>query len=764
MPFGVPLGLAFGLGAALMWGLTDVVATFAGRRIGSLRVVVGSHLLEMVVLGVLSPPCWARASRPTPESAVSAVLVGCAGTFAYLSFFTALRIGPLSVVSPITAAYGGLTVILAVVFRGEALSPQQALGAAVATGGVVLAGLVFDGGLRSARIAGAGVLVAVGGAARVLGDDGRERGSDPRDRLAAGPDRVADREHDRCVAGAARGRAAGRGRVGWRRCLEAPTPARRRGWALAVAAGLFDVVGLVSFAIGLERAETWLVGLASSFGPAVAVLVGVAVMGERLRRDAVAGARDPRARPWGGGARVGEWSRTVPADPRGGSTNAPADDPPANQRVKRGRNPTNRPRRAAPSTVDPPSGSRGLTGAPGRPPRRAPGPGGGSPRGIPGLKDSNRCSIVSRPMATLSPDVTAALATLEARWGAAAPRPVGRRRRRRGGRLARDGAPSERAGARPGSPARRGHRVDRLRRRSTRSSGPAACRARRASRSAATGRAARRRSPSGSRRRPRRTGSIVAWLDVGRSFDPVEAVARGVRLPWLVVVTPADLDEGLSIAGALLGGRAVDLLVIDLPARLGRSPKPAKVADRLHRLAALARRADILLVLLEPPGGGPSALGTAVAESAGLRLELARRAWIRLGRDVVGQRTEVVVARNRFGPPGRRVGLRILYADGDERDACLPRDDLLVETLVDTTNAPIPVPGKVRDATPPPAVATSPPRSRAGPPALRVVPDGARRPRRPAVDGRDRPRREPGGPRARRAAGDPARDGAPARA
>jgi drug/metabolite transporter (DMT)-like permease len=42
-------------------------------------------------------------------------------------------------------------------------------------------------------------------------------------------------------------------------------------------------VGLVSFGIGLERAETWLVGLASSFGPAVAVLVAVAFLGERLR-------------------------------------------------------------------------------------------------------------------------------------------------------------------------------------------------------------------------------------------------------------------------------------------------------------------------------------------------------------------------------------------------------------------------------------------------------------------------------------------------
>ena len=126
--------------------------------------------------------------------------------------------------------------------------------------------------------------------------------------------------------------------------------------------------------------------------------------------------------------------------------------------------------------------------------------------------------------------------------------------------------------------------------------------------------------------------------------------------------------------------------MLDLPGgRLARTDKPAKVADRLHRLAALARRAEILLLILDAPGlaGG---LATAVAESTGLRLELARRSWIRLGRDIVGQRTEALVARNRYGPPGRRATLRILYAEGGERDACLRRDDLLIDAPIPTAD------------------------------------------------------------------------------
>jgi chloramphenicol-sensitive protein RarD len=47
--------------------------------------------------------------------------------------------------------------------------------------------------------------------------------------------------------------------------------------------GVLDILGLVSFSYGLENAETWLVGLASSFGPAVTIVVAVALLGERLR-------------------------------------------------------------------------------------------------------------------------------------------------------------------------------------------------------------------------------------------------------------------------------------------------------------------------------------------------------------------------------------------------------------------------------------------------------------------------------------------------
>jgi RecA/RadA recombinase len=253
------------------------------------------------------------------------------------------------------------------------------------------------------------------------------------------------------------------------------------------------------------------------------------------------------------------------------------------------------------------------------------------------------------------------------------------------------------------------------------------------------------------------TGAIVAWLDLARSFDPVEAVARGVRLEWLVVITPETLDEGLAIGGTLLAGRSVDLLVLDLPGgRLAVTDRSAAIADRLGRLAALARRAETLFVVLEPPGLAGSLAG-AVAESTSLRLELARRSWIRLGRDIVGQRTDALVARNRYGPPGRRATLRILYADGGERDACLRRDDLLVDQLPDQHPAPaIQLERTPRDATAPSLPTTSPPPARKGA-SLRALPARPARPGRSSVGSGPGHRRGPGSQGPGRAAGDAAR-------
>ena len=138
-------------------------------------------------------------------------------------------------------------------------------------------------------------------------------------------------------------------------------------------------------------------------------------------------------------------------------------------------------------------------------------------------------------------------------------------------------------------------------------------------------------------------------------------------LRWLLVIRPADAQEGLSLAGALLSG------TLRGPAGGGPAGPAARHVSMIS--CAVSRPMPVVSVPGSSCWSRPRLAGSlraALAGSTGLRLELERRAWLRLGRDVVGQRTAVAVAKNRYGPPGRSVDLDIHYLTDGERVAGHP--------------------------------------------------------------------------------------------
>lgn len=281
----MPLGLLTGLAAAVSWGTLDLLSALASRRIGSLRVTTGMQLVGALLVWVAA--VVTRTPVPSdPFVIVGGTLVGLAGAGAYLTYFTGLRIGPIAVVSGMVSAYGGLTVVLAVLFRGEALTPLQAVGAALATAGVVLTGIAFDGGWRAARFASPGVAFAVVAlilfATMTIASDIVIERAPWLQLLMVG--RTANTLASIAIlvlATTALRRLAGPILEG----SEGDIDSRPERWVVGavVLAGTLDIIGLAFFAYGLEHAETWLVGLASSFGPAVTIIVAVALLGERLR-------------------------------------------------------------------------------------------------------------------------------------------------------------------------------------------------------------------------------------------------------------------------------------------------------------------------------------------------------------------------------------------------------------------------------------------------------------------------------------------------
>lgn len=277
----MPFGLLAGLGAALAWGTMDIGSALASRRLGSLSVTAGGQAAAAVLL-VAALVATGTPLPTDPGVIVLSALLGAAGAGAYLSYFTGLRIGPIAVVSGMVAAYGGLVVILAVFLRGETLTLLQAIGAALATIGVIMTGVAFDGGWRRTRFAGPGVVFAVIAlvlfALMTVGLAEAIESAGWLEVIAL------SRIVNAALTGAALAVALASRHTRFGSVMEAPLRATRTAWAVVLLAGCLDVAGLASLAIGLERAPTWLVGLASSFGPAVTIIVAVAFLGERLRR------------------------------------------------------------------------------------------------------------------------------------------------------------------------------------------------------------------------------------------------------------------------------------------------------------------------------------------------------------------------------------------------------------------------------------------------------------------------------------------------
>ncbi len=279
----MPLGLLTGLGAALSWGTLDVFSALAARRVGSLIVTTGIQLIGAALVILLAVAT--RTQFPTdPGVIVGASLVGLAGAGAYLAYFTGLRIGPISVVSGMVAAYGGLTVLLAVVIRNESLTFMQAGGAALATIGVILTGISFSGSLRATRLASPGVAFAFVAlilfATMSIGTDIVLDSAGWLEVLLVSRTANAILSTIILIVAMTALRRPARplliGSDGERHRLD------RRVLAYLGLSGTLDVLGLVVFVYGLEQAETWLVGLASSFGPAVTIVVAVVFLGERL--------------------------------------------------------------------------------------------------------------------------------------------------------------------------------------------------------------------------------------------------------------------------------------------------------------------------------------------------------------------------------------------------------------------------------------------------------------------------------------------------
>jgi len=275
-PTRAEVGVALGLGAALCWGLADYVAARAARTVGTLRTVVGFHVVATALLAALALATGALDDVGVDDLPQFA-LIGTLGWGSYVAFYGALRIGPISIVSPIVSGYAVVTVLLAVVVLDERLSTAELLAIVVSFGGVALASVDPRGVGHPARAQALGIVLAV--VTMVL--------------IGTFVFGVAYRSDDLgWLAPILLARAFSLlwlvGQAGVTRALGPPD---RRPLVLGAIAllAVLDTGGYVCFNVGTTHADTAIVAAASAPYALVPVAAGVALLHERPARTQWAG-------------------------------------------------------------------------------------------------------------------------------------------------------------------------------------------------------------------------------------------------------------------------------------------------------------------------------------------------------------------------------------------------------------------------------------------------------------------------------------------
>ena len=154
----------YGLAAAAGWGVADLLASALAKRLGVVYTATGVHLTSCLAatvyfiwvheLELLSTANWL-------ELAGLSVL----GVLMYIAFYSALRVGPVALISPIVSAYAVVVIALALMFAGETLNLVQILGAVGTIGGIVTLsfepGAFLNKGRNNRRIIAIGIALAL---------------------------------------------------------------------------------------------------------------------------------------------------------------------------------------------------------------------------------------------------------------------------------------------------------------------------------------------------------------------------------------------------------------------------------------------------------------------------------------------------------------------------------------------------------------------------------------------------------------------------